>query len=156
MDLPDNEILDLLQYNFPLFHERLSRQKSPSPEALNFAEKIRTADGVLIITPEYNGGYPASLKNAVDLLAAEWRRKPVAFAAVSDGSFAGSQVLTSLQFSFWKLGALTVSSILRLPDIDRSFNEQGIPADKPATDKRASVLVKELLWYIKAVKNASE
>ena len=156
MDLADNEILDLLKYNFPLFHERLDYQESPSPEALDFAEKIRSADGVIIVTPEYNGGYPASLKNAVDLLAREWWRKPVAFAAVSDGNFAGSQVLTSLQFSFWKIGAITVPSLLRLPKIDASFDENGVPADKSGTDKKASALIKELLWYIKAVKNMSE
>ena len=156
MDLADNEILDLLKYNFPLFHERLEYQESPSPEALDFAEKIRSADGVIIVTPEYNGGYPASLKNAVDLLAREWRRKPVAFAAVSDGNFAGSQVLTSLQFSFWKIGAITVPSLLRLPNIDTSFEENGVPSDKSGTDKKVSALIKELLWYIKAVKNMSE
>ncbi len=156
MDLADNEILDLLKYNFPLFHERLAYQESPSPEVLDFAEKIRSADGVIIVTPEYNGGYPASLKNAVDLLAGEWRRKPVAFAAVSDGNFAGSQVITSMQFSFWKLGAITVPSLLRLPKIDITFDENGIPANKPVTDKKASVLIKELLWYIKASRNTSE
>jgi NAD(P)H-dependent FMN reductase len=156
MNLANCEILDLLKYNFPLFHERLDYQESPSPEALDFAEKIRSADGVIIVTPEYNGGYPASLKNAVDLLAGEWRRKPVAFAAVSDGSFAGSQVLTSLQFSFWKIGAITVPSLLRLPKIDTTFDENGIPANKPVTDKKASVLINELLWYIKAVRNTSE
>jgi len=156
MNLAESEILDLLKYNFPLFHERLDRQESPSHGSLDFAEKIKMADGVIIITPEYNGGYPASLKNAVDLLAGEWHRKPVAFAAVSDGTFAGSQVIISLQFSLWKLGAITVPYLLRLPKIDTAFDENGVPADKPATDKRASGLVKELLWYIKAAKQASE
>ncbi|MCK7536595.1 MAG: NAD(P)H-dependent oxidoreductase [Marinilabiliales bacterium] len=35
---------------------------------MSFASRIRAADGVIVVTPEYNGGYPASLKNAVDLL----------------------------------------------------------------------------------------
>jgi len=108
MNLGDAEILDLLKYNFPLFNERLKYQDSPSAVVVEFAGKIRTADGVVIIAPEYNGGYPASLKNVIDLLTDEWRRKPVAFVTVSDGNFAGTQVITSLQFIFWKLGALTV------------------------------------------------
>ncbi|MFZ0283102.1 MAG: NAD(P)H-dependent oxidoreductase [Bacteroidales bacterium] len=74
MKLEDNEILDLLKYNFPLFNERLEFQDSPSAAAIDFANKFRSADGVIIITPEYNGGLIASLKNAVDLLTGEWDR----------------------------------------------------------------------------------
>ncbi len=152
MKIGKAEIADLLEYNFPVFNERLKYQDAPSAGAVEFAERIRSADGVIIVVPEYNGGYPASLKNAVDLLVEEWRRKPVAFATVSDGNFAGTQVITSLQFTFWKLGALTVPSSLRFPDIDDKFDEKGIPADKSTADKRTSIFVKELLWMIEAKK----
>jgi NAD(P)H-dependent FMN reductase len=150
MDLAEAEILDLLKYNFPLFNERLRFTESPSEGMIDFSEKIISADGVIIITPEYNGGSPASLKNAIDLLIDEWRRKPVAFVTVSDGNFAGTQVITSIQFSLWKLGAITVPATLRLPNIISTFNEAGTPADKTGLDKRAVKLVKELLWYIQA------
>ena len=152
MDIIEHEILDLLEYNFPLFNERLKYIKSPSSEMIGFSDKIKSADGVIIITPEYNGGYPASLKNAIDLLTDEWRRKPVVFVTVSNGNFAGSQVITSIQFALWKLGAMTVPATLRLPNIESSFDESGSPADKTETDKRASALVNELLWYIEAKK----
>lgn len=56
------EILDLKEYNFPVFDERLSHQESPIPSAIDFSERIKKADGVIIVTPEYNGGYPGSLK----------------------------------------------------------------------------------------------
>src|SRR5688572_29427277 len=69
------EILDLNQYQFPVFDERLQYMKEPLPKAVEFSEKIKKADGVIIVTPEYNGGYPASLKNAIDLLLPEWKRK---------------------------------------------------------------------------------
>src|SRR4030042_6224313 len=68
LSLANPEILDLNEYNFPLFDERLKYQESPSPGAVEFAQKVKSADGVIIISPEYNGGIPASLKNAVDLL----------------------------------------------------------------------------------------
>ena len=155
-NLAEAEILDLLKYNFPLFSERLKYQESPSPEMIGFAEKIKSADGVIIICPEYNGGYPASLKNAVDLLTGEWRRKPVAFVNVSDGHFAGSQVIISIQFSLWKLGALTIPSTLRLPDIVSAFDESGAPSDKTGMDKRALNLINELFWYIEAKSRMSE
>ncbi len=85
------EILDLKQYNFPLFNERLAYQKDPLPVVKDFADKIKTADGIIIVTLEYNGGYPASLKNITDLLYAEWKRKPIALATVSDGPFWGTR-----------------------------------------------------------------
>ena len=146
------EILDLLEYNFPLFNERLKYLESPTREMIGFSEKIKSADGVIIITPEYNGGYPASLKNAIDLLTDEWRRKPVVFVTVSNGNFAGTQVITSIQFALWKLGAMTVPATLRLPNIESTFDEAGIPADKTEINKRASALVNELLWYVEAKK----
>jgi NAD(P)H-dependent FMN reductase len=151
-DLAKAEILDLLKYNFPLFNERLRYMESPSADMIGFAEKIKSADGVIIITPEYNGGCPASLKNAIDLLTDEWRRKPVAFVTVSNGNFAGTQVITSIQFALWKLGAITVPATLRLPNIISAFNDAGTPANKTELDKRSSALVYELLWYIEAKK----
>lgn len=148
MNLAETEILDLLKYNFPLFNERLKHQESPSPGAVEFADKIRRADGVIIISPEYNGGVPASLKNAVDLLTDEWKNKPVAFVTVSDGKFAGTQAIISLQFSLWKLGADTVPGPLRIPDIISSFSDSGVPAEKPAMDKRAAAFVRNFLRRI--------
>ncbi|WP_371068370.1 NADPH-dependent FMN reductase, partial [Salmonella enterica] len=82
------EMLDLFEYQFPIFDERLKFQKNPSPSTIEFGEKIKAADGVIIVTPEYNGGYPASLKNVIDLLTDEWKRKPVAISTVSAGGFA--------------------------------------------------------------------
>src|SRR5690606_4964172 len=83
-NLATAEILDLNVYQFPVFTERLQYQPNPSPDVLDFAERIKNADGVIIVTPEYNGGYPASIKNVIDLLYAEWRRKPIAISTVSD------------------------------------------------------------------------
>jgi len=74
--------------------------KDPTAAVLEFADKISNAVGVIIVTPEYNSGYPASLKNAMDLLYAEWRRKPVALATVSNGQFGGAQVTTSLYLPY--------------------------------------------------------
>lgn len=144
------EILDLAVYNFPLFHERLRFQKSPAANVLEFAQKIKSSDGVIIVTPEYNGGYPASIKNVVDLLYDEWRRKPIAISTASDGVFGGSQVITSLQFSLWKIRSWTVPAMFPAPKVQEAFDESGVPADKQATDKRAAVFIKELLWCIEA------
>ncbi len=149
-NLADAEILDLKEYDFPLFDERLRLQNDPSPGAIDFASRIRTADGVIIVTPEYNGGCPASLKNIVDLLYDEWRRKPVAISTVSEGPFGGTQVITSLQFSLWKIRAWTVPAMFPVIKVTEAFDENGVPADRKAADKRAAGFVSELLWCIEA------
>ena len=149
-NLATTEILDLKEYSFPLFDERLRLQKKPPAQVIDFAEKIKAADGVLIVTPEYNGGYPASLKNVVDLLYDEWHRKPVAISTVSDGIFGGTQVITSLQFSLWKIKAWTVPAMFPVPKVREVFDENGTAADKAATDKRAAGFINELMWCIEA------
>ena len=122
------------------------------PEALEFAGKIRLADGVIIIAPEYNGGYPASLKNVIDLLTDEWRGKPVAISSVSDGPFGGTQIITSLQFTLWKMGAWTVPAMFPVPRVSEAFDEAGHPADTESMSNRAARFTGELLRCIAASK----
>jgi NAD(P)H-dependent FMN reductase len=144
------EILDLAHYRFPLFEERLKHQPEPSEAVMDFAARINKAEGVLIVTPEYNGGYPGSLKNVVDLLYEEWYRKPIAIATVSDGIFGGTQVITSLQFSLWKIRAWVVPAMFPVPKAQETFDEAGNPTDKAATEKRAKRFLDEMLWCMAA------
>lgn len=150
LNLAEVEILDLFDYQFPVFEERLRLQKEPDKKVILFSEKIKASDGVIIVTPEYNGGYPASLKNVVDVLYDEWHRKPIAISTVSDGSFGGTQVIISLQFTLWKMKAWTVPAMFPVPFVDKAFDESGKPVAKEETDKRASIFIKELLWCIEA------
>ena len=149
------EILDLNEYNFPVFNERLKFQSKPSEQTLEFAAKFAGADGLIIVTPEYNGGYPASLKNIIDLFNDEWYHKPVAISTVSGGPFGGTQVITSLQFSLWKLKACIATAMFPVPNVDKSFGENAIPIEKEATDKRAKTFIGELLWMIRASKHTN-
>ncbi len=144
------EILDLKEYQFPVFEERLRLQPEPSEKLLDFAARIKAADGVIIVTPEYNGGYPASLKNVVDVLYDEWRRKPLAISTVSDGIFGGTQVITSLTFSLWKIRAWVVPAMFPNPKVKEAYDEQGNPADKAGVDKRADGFLDELMWCMEA------
>jgi NAD(P)H-dependent FMN reductase len=155
-NLASVDLLDLRDFKFPLFDEKLHLQKDPSDGALDFAGKIRNADGVIIIAPEYNGGYPASLKNVIDLLYDEWYHKPVAVSTVSDGRFGGSQMITSLQFTLWKMKAWTVPAIFPVPEVSEAYDEYGNPADKASADKRAEKFIKELLWCIEAKKRMAD
>ena len=142
------ELLDLNEYRFPIFEERLSSMQDPPAEVLQFAEKINSADAVIIVTPEYNGGYPASLKNAIDLLYKEWKRKPVALATASNGQFGGAQVTTSLIFSLWKIGVRLVPAMYLGPNVQDTYTEEGFAVNKNETEKRAKIFIEELLWYM--------
>ena len=144
------DVLDLNEFQFPIFDERLHYQPNPTPGMLDFSARIKAADGVLIVTPEYNGGYPASLKNVIDLLYDEWHRKPIAISTVSDGIFGGSQVITALQFTLWKIRAWTVPAMFPCPKVQDAFDEDGYPKDEAGTLKRATAFIDELVWCMKA------
>lgn len=148
-NLATTEILDLNVYQFPLFSERLKYQPSPSPDVIDFAERIKKADGVIIVTPEYNGGYPASIKNVTDLLYDEWYHKPIAISTVSDGSFGGTQVITSLLFTLWKMHAWVIPAQFPVPKVPSAFSEDGQPLIKN-TDDRAQIFLDEFFWCIHA------
>lgn len=150
-NLADVVLLDLKEYKFPIFEERLSSMKDPQPNVLDFGEKIKNADGVIIVTPEYNGGYPASLKNAIDVLYKEWKRKPVALATASNGQFGGAQVTTSLVFSLWKIGVCLVTAMYPGPKVQDSYTEDGVPIDKEGIEKRAKIFIDELLLCIRQI-----
>jgi len=148
-DRATTEILDLGVYQFPVFTERLKYQPNPSPDVLDFADRIKKADGVIIVTPEYNGGYPASIKNVIDLLYAEWHHKPIAISTVSDGSFGGTQVIYSLLFSLWKMHAWVIPAMFPVPNVRDAFGEDGHPA-KASTDERVKIFMDEFFWCVQA------
>jgi NAD(P)H-dependent FMN reductase len=147
--LGDPEILDLKEFNFPVLEERLSKTPDPDQSSLLFSEKIKNADIVIVVFPEYNGGYPASVKNAIDLLYNEWHRKPVGLACVSSGNFGGVNALSLLQTVFLKIKAVPCASF-PVPMVEQNFDENGSALNKEATDKRAAAFVKELSWFAEA------
>ncbi len=144
------EILDLKKYNFPLFEERLGNMKDPEPAWVEFADRVNRAEGVIIVTPEYNGGYPASLKNVIDFMYKQWHRKPMALVPVSDGQFGGTQVIQSLQFSLWKIGAWTVPARYHVSHVDTMYDEDGQSKNPQLTDRLAGRFIDELMWCVRA------
>ena len=150
-NLATAEILDLKEFDFPMLEERLSMTPTPGAKEKLFSEKIANADAVIAVFPEYNGGYPASLKNAIDLLYNEWYHKPVGLASVSAGAFGGVNALALVQSIFLKIRAVPVFPTFPVPLVQTSFDDEGNPTDKAGTDKRAAAMLKELLWFTAAV-----
>jgi NAD(P)H-dependent FMN reductase len=144
------EILDLASYNFPLFEAPLKYQQNPSLLALEFKNKIIASDGVVIVTPEYNGSIPASLKNAIDLLYEEWHRKPVAFSTVSSGDFGGLQALAHLQFIFWKMRAWTFTANFPVSRVQERFDDFGVSNNPQDTEILAQIFLDEFFNCIES------
>ncbi|KKW12939.1 MAG: NADPH-dependent FMN reductase [Candidatus Gottesmanbacteria bacterium GW2011_GWB1_49_7] len=93
------ELIDLRDWPLPFYNEPTSvtgLTKYSIPLAEKWSEKIRQGDGFLIVTPEYNHGYSAVLKNALDYLYTEWHRKPVAFVSYG-GPVGGSRAVEQLR-----------------------------------------------------------
>ena len=97
--------LDLADIELPFLAEpKLPAQGDYQQESTKaWAAKIGAQDGFLVVTPEYNHGYPATLKNAIDTLYAEWVRKPVAY--VGYGSLGAARSIEQLNNVFLQLEA---------------------------------------------------
>jgi NAD(P)H-dependent FMN reductase len=91
------EIVDIVNWNLPIFDEPVhpSMNQYQNDHTKSWSEKIKQADGYIFLTPEYNAGYPASLKNAIDYLYHEWTNKPVM--VVSYGARGGTSASAQLK-----------------------------------------------------------
>jgi NAD(P)H-dependent FMN reductase len=146
----ETELLDLLELNFPIMEERLHRRDDPPPGVAEFGKKIGRADALIIVSPEYNNGYPGVLKNALDYLLPEYERKPVGIATVSAGGFGGINCLAQLRLVVVGMGAFPIPENLAVSKIHESFNDDGTPND-PAYEKRAADFLDDVLWFADAI-----
>lgn len=135
------DYVDLRELNLPFFDEPMSpftirdtggSYTHPAGEA--WAQRVGRSGGVLIVTPEYNHGYPGVLKNALDWVGREWGDKPVAF--VSYGNITGgARSVEQLRQVANELGLVQVSNAIYFPGISRgAFTEAGRPTQASAND----------------------
>jgi NAD(P)H-dependent FMN reductase len=146
----ETEVLDLAEYDFPMLEERLRFRDDPPAGLREFAERVARADSLVVVSPEYNNGYPGVLKNALDYLSPEYRRKPVGIVTVSAGGFGGINCLAQLRLVVLGMGALPIPAALPVSRVAESFDEEGTPLD-PSYEKRAASFIEEVLWFTEAV-----
>ena len=93
----DIQVLDLAEINLPLLDEPLMAGMNQYSHAHTFAwaKQIAESDAVVFVTPQYNAGYPAALKNAIDYLYAEWKGRPAAI--ISYGAHGGGAAAKQLR-----------------------------------------------------------
>jgi NAD(P)H-dependent FMN reductase len=117
----------------------------------DWRDAIVNADGLVIVTPEYNHGYPGSLKAVLDLLLREYIHKAVAFVGVSAGPWGGVRVIEAMVPMVRELGLAVTFSDLNFPFVQKTFDEAGKLLD-PAFEQRAKDFLDELVWMARVLK----
>jgi NAD(P)H-dependent FMN reductase len=149
----DAELLDLAEWNLPMFAE-------PNPPATGrytgekqraWAKVIGAADGYILVVPEYNHGMSGALKNALDTVYAEWGRKPVAF--VAHGGMGGARSVEQLRQVVVPLAMAPLSAAVHLQGAAKLREGDRFNAGE-IEDRRLSALFEELLWWGNALKAA--
>jgi NAD(P)H-dependent FMN reductase len=114
-------------------------------------DAIIKADGLVIVSPEYNHGYPGSLKAVLDLLLREYVHKAVAFVGVSAGPWGGTRGIEAMVPVVRELGLAVTFSDLHFPKVQTIFDADGKLLN-PAFEKRASDFLDELVWMSRTLK----
>ena len=148
------ELLDLKDWPLPSFAHKDSpvvAEKAYAEGSLErrWADRIAAQDGFLVVTPEYNHGYPGALKNALDTVYTPWSHKPVAFA--SYGGFAsGARAVEQLRLVAIELRMAPVRDEVNVRLVGYAADERGHPAD-PLYGKKARAAIDDLLWWARVL-----
>ncbi|MFF7437740.1 NAD(P)H-dependent oxidoreductase [Streptomyces sp. NPDC008122] len=149
------DLIDLAETPLPTTFPHLGQ--APSDEADRallraVSPRLADADAFVVIAPEYNHSYPASLKNAIDWHHREWHAKPVAF--VSYGGFSGGlRAVEHLRGVFAELHAVTLRDSVGLAGVWARFDAEGNAVD-PAADTAAKTMLDRLAWWGEALRTA--
>lgn len=108
-------------------------------------DAIIKADGLVIVTPEYNHGYPGTLKAVLDLLLKEYIHKAVAFVGVSAQVWGGVRVIDAMVPVVRELGLAVTFTDLNFPRVGEKFDADGNLLD-PGYEKRVQGFLDELIW----------
>jgi NAD(P)H-dependent FMN reductase len=114
-------------------------------------DSIIRADGLIIVAPEYNHGYPGILKSVLDLLLKEYIHKAVAIVGVSAQVWGGTRVIEALIHTVRELGLAVTFTDLNFPRVFEKFDETGNLLDT-AYEKRAADFLEELVWMSRTLR----
>jgi NAD(P)H-dependent FMN reductase len=152
------EVLDLRDYPLPLFDEPGSPAWGPieNKVAKRWAAKLAGLDGFILVTPEYNHGPSAALKNALDYAYKEFVRKPVAF--VGYGGVGGARAVEQLRLVAAELQMVSVRNAVHIGGSDfLGLLQQGKTFDDfPHLTQAAAGMLDELAWWAEVLKPARE
>ncbi|HVD96164.1 MAG TPA: NADPH-dependent FMN reductase [Candidatus Limnocylindria bacterium] len=121
----------------------------------NFSATIQRCDGLIIVTPEYNHGYPGLLKHALDMNLKEYIHKAVGICGVSAGPFGGSRVIEGLLPVMRELGLVTIFEDVNFGNVEALFDEQGNMVDNNYV-RRVRKFLDELIWMARVLRQGRE
>ncbi|WP_219731977.1 NAD(P)H-dependent oxidoreductase [Glaciihabitans sp. INWT7] len=126
------DFVDLVELGLPFMdepnHPRL--RAYTKQHTLDWSARVDAVDAIVLVTPEYNHSFSPALKNALDYLAAEWWRKPVAFVSYG-GVSAGTRGVTALETVVSCLGMVRVGAAVEIPFASRLIVDEAFsPSDK--------------------------
>ena len=147
-------LVDPLEYPLPLLDKMYKEYKpGEAPEVMEkLAAIIKSSDGFLIVSGEYNHGIPPALKNLLDHFLEEWGFRPSAIACYSAGQFGGVRAAMQLRMTLCELGMSSIPSLFPIPKVQDTFHEDGTPIDN-RIDSRVGRFLDEFEWYARALKN---
>lgn len=142
------DVIDLAEADLPaVYPQRLG----PAEQA--YVDRIDRADAFVVVTPEYNHGYPAPLKQAIDLPHREWQAKPVAFVSYG-GMSGGLRAVEQLRQVFAELHAVTIRDTVSFHNFFELFDESGEPVEPAGPSAAAKVMLDQLVWWASALRGA--
>ena len=150
-DDAEYELVDIGDFELPLFDEPAPpiMGNYQQPHTKRWAAKIASLDGFVFVTPEYNHGIPAALKNAIDFLFAEWNHKAAGF--VSYGGASGARAVEHLRLVLAEVHVATVRAQLLL-SMWTDFERFTTFTPAPQHEKALSSVLDEVLAWTGALK----
>jgi NAD(P)H-dependent FMN reductase len=149
-------LLDLRDFPIPFYDEprgtRAAESAWPNEAARRWVAAISPLDGFVIVTPEYNHSFPASLKNALDHAYAGWNAKPLGFVSYGGGA-GGARAVEQLRLVAVELQMAPVRDEVNIAFAGRSLDAQGAPTD-PFHAMRAQALLGQMAWWAQALAEA--
>jgi len=152
----DVELIDAKAVGLPIL-DRMYKEypKGAAPEALEkLAGSIRSADGFVFVTGEYNWGIQPGLKNLTDHFLEEWFWRPAAIASYSAGRFAGVRAATAWHGTLSEMGMVVVSTTIAVGPIAQALSAEGKPIGEggKALEKTFPRFAADFVWWVEAAK----
>jgi NAD(P)H-dependent FMN reductase len=135
----DVDVIDLAQLNLP-------DDLAGGGDTELFTKRVQYAEAVVVVTPEYNRGYPGALKTAIDTALPEWRATPVGFVSYG-GVSGGLRAVEQLRSVFAELHTVTMQATVGLPYVWDRFDGAGNLRDPARADSAAATLLRQLTWW---------
>jgi NAD(P)H-dependent FMN reductase len=120
-----------------------------------FSAAIERCDGLIIVTPEYNHGYPGLLKHALDMNLKEYIHKVVGICGVSAGPFGGARVIEGLLPVMRELGLVAIFEDVNFGNVAKIFDDQGNLLDQNYV-RRLDKFLNELVWMARVLRHGRE